>query len=52
MAWARVMSQGEGDGVGQGDDSIDGERALAWWLTDWGCAGGKLSLASTSLVLS
>ena len=35
--------------MGQGDDSTDG-RALAWWLTDCGAAGGKLSLASTSLV--
>lgn len=46
----RVMSQGRGDGVGQGDDSIDGgERALAWWLTDWGVCR-KAGLASTSLV--
>lgn len=30
--------------MGQGDDSIDGERALAWWLTDWGVCRRKAEL--------
>lgn len=30
--------------MGQGDDSTDGERALAWWLTDCGGCRRKAEL--------